>query len=62
MDSASLDSLGIFGFILGVFAFIWCVLMFFAPFFWYGAWYRAKEVDKKLEETNRLLRAIASKA
>ena len=51
---------GPFGLIGAILFFIWAVLMFFAPFFWYGAWYRAKQIDRKLEETNRLLEAIAA--
>ena len=33
--------------------------MILAPFYWYGTWYRAKQIDLKLEETNELLKAIA---
>lgn len=34
------------------------ILYVLAPFFWYGTWYRAKQLDLKLEETNRLLARI----
>ena len=53
-----LGGMGVFGLILMVFGLIWAVLMFFAPFYWYGAWYRAKQMDEKLAETNELLRDI----
>lgn len=53
-----LGGMGILGVILMIFGAIWSVLMFFAPFFWYGAWYRAKQIDAKLSETNELLRDI----
>lgn len=59
---AGLGGMGVFGIVLMVFGFVWAVLMFFAPFFWYGAWYRAKQMDEKLEETNALLRRMAERA
>lgn len=34
---------GPFGILILCLAVAWSVLMFFAPFFWYGAWYRAKQ-------------------
>lgn len=58
---SGLGGMGIFGGLLMIFGFIWTVLMFFAPFFWYGAWYRAKQMDEKLEQTNVLLSQIVSK-
>lgn len=58
---SGMAGMGIFGGLLMVFFYIWAVLMFFAPFFWYGAWYRAKQMDEKLEQTNELLREIVSK-
>ena len=38
--------LGIFGILLVI---LWAILMFFAPFFWYGTWKQAKEINRKLE-------------
>ena len=56
--TSGLGGMGFFGGVLMIFGFIWAVLMFFAPFFWYGAWYRAKQMDEKLTETNELLKDI----
>lgn len=45
-----------FGLVILILLAVWAVLMFFAPFFWYGSWYRAKQIHKQLEITNALLR------
>ena len=47
----NLDDLlvGPIGVILGILLIIWSVLMFFAPFFWYGTSKRAKEISEKLD-------------
>ena len=47
----NLDDLlvGPLGVILGILLIIWAVLMFFAPFFWYGTSMRAKEISQKLD-------------
>lgn len=58
MDNFGMGGMRVFGLILMIFGLIWAVLMFFAPFFWYGAWYRAKQIDEKLVATNELLRDI----
>lgn len=59
--AGGLGGMGFLGLIVMVFGLIWAVLMFFAPFFWYGAWYRSKQMDEKLKETNDLLRDIELK-
>lgn len=40
---------GPIGLILGILLIIWGILMFFAPFFWYGTWKRAKEISDKFD-------------
>ena len=40
---------GPLGLVLGILLIIWAVLMFFAPFFWYGTSKRAKEISEKLD-------------
>lgn len=40
---------GPLGIVLALLIIIWCVLMFFAPFFWYGTSRRAKEISEKLD-------------
>lgn len=41
---------GPIGIVLGILFIIWAVLMFFAPFFWYGTSRRAKEISEKLDK------------
>ena len=41
---------GPFGIVIGIIVFIWAVLMFFAPFFWYGTNSRTREISKKMDE------------
>ena len=38
--------------VLGV---LWSILMFFAPFFWFGTNSRTKEIANRLKETNEKL-------
>lgn len=40
---------GPLGFVILLLMFIWGILMFFAPFFWYGTWYQTKRLNKNLE-------------
>ena len=47
---------GPIGLVLGVLLIIWAVLMFFAPFFWYGTSKRAKEISDKLDTLIELRR------
>lgn len=44
---------------IGLLIVLWVILWLLSPFFVYGVWYRAKEIDNKMEETNQLLRVIA---
>lgn len=39
----------------------WAVLMFFAPFFWYGAWYRAKQTHIEAEKIRSILEQTTGK-
>ena len=41
---------GPIGIVLGFLLIVWAVLMFFAPFFWYGTSKRAKEISQKLDK------------
>ncbi|MEM7077338.1 MAG: hypothetical protein AAF513_01805 [Pseudomonadota bacterium] len=41
---------------------IWTILMILAPFFWYGAWARAKECSHKLDTLIRLKQAELDQA
>lgn len=47
---------GPIGLILGILLIIWSILMFFAPFFWYGTSKRAKEISDKLDTLIQLRR------
>jgi hypothetical protein len=38
---------GPIGIVLGILSIVWAILMFFAPFSWYGTWKRAKEISQK---------------
>jgi hypothetical protein len=40
---------GPIGIVLGILLIVWAILMFFAPFFWYGTWKRAKEISQKFD-------------
>lgn len=33
---------------------VWAILMFFAPFFWYGTWKQTKEINKKFDSVTKL--------
>ena len=44
---------------IGLLIVLWVIFWLLSPFFVYGVWYRAKEIDKKMKETNRLLKVIA---
>lgn len=46
---------GPIGLIIGLLLFIWAVLMFFAPFFWYGTNNRTREISEKMD---KLIKAI----
>lgn len=46
---------GPIGLLLLTVAIAWGVLMFFAPFFWYGAWYRAKQIHAEAAHIRKLL-------
>jgi hypothetical protein len=39
----------------------WSILMFFAPFFWFGAWYRAKQVHIEAEKIRSILEQTTGK-
>jgi len=41
---------GPLGIVISIIVFIWGVLMFFAPFFWYGTNNRTREISKKMDE------------
>ena len=47
---------GPIGLVLGILLIIWAILMFFAPFFWYGTSKRAKEISDKLDTLIELRR------
>ena len=50
MDDFSQYLSGPVGIVIGIIVFIWAVLMFFAPFFWYGTNNRTREISKKMDE------------
>ena len=41
---------GPLGIEISIIVFLWGVLMFFAPFFWYGTNNRTREISKKMDE------------
>ena len=49
---------GVVGIVLMALFFIWSILMFFAPFFWYGTNARTKQMAREIKETNEILRNI----
>ena len=44
---------GPLGIVIGLLLIVWAILMFFAPFFWYGTWKQAKDISRKLDSLEK---------